>query len=526
MKTYLAVFSISAFLAGVITPLLRRVLERYALVDSSLDERRIHQKAVPRLGGVAIFLSVVIALSSLSLVHNVLTQTIRLELRPILGVLGCGLLVLLLGVYDDIRGANASTKLVVVVAITVLFYAIGGRIGGLSIPFVGQVTLHPIASFALTMIWVVGITNAFNLIDGVDGLAAGSALFSSFVLVANSLINGNVWVAVVALALSGALAAFLRYNFNPASIFLGDSGALFVGFILAALSLQGSQKASTAVAVAIPLLAFGLPVVDTGVTIARRLLNGKPVFAGDREHIHHMLLARGWSQRRVALALYAVSAAFGLAAMLFVNSGNALPAVGLFVVGVSVVLALGHLRYHEVDELRASVRRNISDRRLRAINNLRIRRACQSLSGAENLNDLCAAIVEVAEAGEFESAVAELSCNGQVMVNARALEIAEAERCDYDLRLFEGRVRWNWQRRSSLEQMRGAEELWTIRLPITDESGVQGYLNLSRSLISQRLLFDVNYLTNTFQPALNEAARRIFDRAADSRPLQLHASAR
>jgi len=278
MKTYLAIFLLAAFSAGVLTPLLRRLCERYALLDSSLDERRVHQKAVPRLGGIAIFLSVTIALCSLTIVHNVITQTVRLEFKSILSVFGCGLLVLLLGVYDDIRGANASIKLLALGGITVLFYAIGGRIDGLSIPFVGQVSLHPIVGFALTMVWVVGITNAFNLIDGVDGLATGAALFSSFVLVANSLINGNVWVAVVALALSGALAAFLRYNFNPASIFLGDSGALFVGFTLAALSVQGSQKASTAVAVAIPLLAFGLPVVDTGVTIARRLLNGKPVF--------------------------------------------------------------------------------------------------------------------------------------------------------------------------------------------------------------------------------------------------------
>jgi UDP-GlcNAc:undecaprenyl-phosphate GlcNAc-1-phosphate transferase len=526
MKTYLAVFLIAAFFAGVLTPLLRRLCERYALLDSSLDERRVHQKAVPRLGGVAIFFSVLIGLSSLLLIHNVLTQAVRLELKSILGVLGCGFLVLLLGVYDDIRGANASIKLLALGCITILFYAIGGRIGGLSIPFVGQVSLPPIVGFALTMVWVVGITNAFNLIDGVDGLATGSALFSSFVLAANSLINGNVWVAVVALALSGALAAFLRYNFNPASIFLGDSGALFVGFTLAALSLQGSQKASTAVAVAIPLLAFGLPVVDTGLAIARRLLNGKPVFEGDREHIHHMLLARGWSQRRVALALYAVSAAFGLAAMLIVNSSNVVPGVGLVVIGVAIVLALGKLRYHEVDELRASVRRNISDRRLRAINNLRIRRACQSLAGANRLTEMCAAIVEVAESGDFDSAVAELSCNGYVMANAQALEIALAESCDYDLRLFEGRVRWNWQRRSDLERMREAEELWTIRLPIRNESGLQGYLNLSRSLGSEPLLFDVNYLTNVFQPAITEAAQRIFNRAADTMPRQRHASAR
>src|SRR5437016_13782649 len=134
--------------------------------------------------------------------------------------------------------------------------------------------------------------------------------------------------------------------------------------------MPGARNGTTAVAWASPLLAFALPVVDTGVTIARRFVNGKPIFQGDREHIHHMLLARGWSQRRVALVLYGVSALFGLSAMLFVNSGSGLTAVVLFVIGVAVVLAIGRLRYHEVDELRASFKRNIGERRASATNNL------------------------------------------------------------------------------------------------------------------------------------------------------------
>ena len=227
------------------------------------------------------------------------------------------------------------------------------------------------------------------------------------------------------LALTGALAGFLRYNFNPASIFLGDSGSLFVGFALAALSVQGMQKASMAVAVAIPILAFGLPVVDTSVTLARRFISGKPLFKGDREHIHHKLLARGWSQRRVVFVLYGVSAAFGLLAMLFVNSGNGLTAVILFVLGVALALALGNLRYHEIAELRASVKRNIGDRRTRAINNLRTRRACEALSSVASLDQLFDAVVEVLEAGEFVRADSELSCNGNAQVNLRAFELAD-----------------------------------------------------------------------------------------------------
>jgi UDP-GlcNAc:undecaprenyl-phosphate GlcNAc-1-phosphate transferase len=524
MKTYLAIFLLAAFASLVLTPLLRRWCERYGLVDRNLGQRRIHQIAVPRLGGIAIFASVIVALLSLTLVHNAITQNLRPELKAIMAVLVCSLLVLLLGIYDDIRGANASVKLISLGCITVLFYGLGGRIEGLSIPFVGQVIVHPLVGFALTLVWVVGITNAFNLIDGVDGLASGSALFSTLVLLINSMIQGHARVTLVTLALAGALAGFLRYNFNPASIFLGDSGSLFVGFLLAALSVQGSQKASTAVAVAIPLLAFGLPVVDTAVTIGRRLLSGKPVFQGDREHIHHMLLARGWSQRRVALALYAVSAAFGLAAMLFVNTGSAVPAIVLFVVGVAIVLALGNLRYHEVDELRASVRRNISDRRSRAINNLRIRRACQSISAATDLSQFFEAVTEVAEAGEFVRAAAELSCNAQVMIHARAVELAHKKGDAHQLRMCDGRVEWKWER-PGLEASWLSPEPWIIRLPIADGNCKFGYLDLSRPVSAEPLLFDVNYLTNVFQPALISAAQRIFDHAQRSIPQQRAATA-
>ena len=184
-----------------------------------------------------------------------------------------------------------------------LFFWMGGRIDALSVPFVGSVQLPPVLSYVITILWLVGIANAFNLIDGVDGLASGAALFASLVILVVSVAQARPLMIVVALVLCGSLAGFLRYNFNPASIFMGDSGALFVGFMLAALSVLGTQKAATAVAVVVPILAFGFPVVDTAMTMGRRMVSRKPVFEGDDEHIHHMLLARGWSQRKVVLVL-------------------------------------------------------------------------------------------------------------------------------------------------------------------------------------------------------------------------------
>lgn len=527
MKTYFVLFLAAAFSSAALTPLLRRFCERFGMVDAPKGDRHVHRKPIPRLGGIAIFLSVLIALSSLFLVRNLLTETLRPDLKSIGVFLLCSLLVVMIGAYDDLRGAHAIVKLLALSAIAMIFYALGGRIQGLSIPFLGQVTLHPFVGCVLTLVWVVSVANAFNLIDGIDGLATGSALFSSLVLLTISLMQGRALLAVIALALTGALAGFLRYNFNPASIFLGDSGSLFVGFALAALSIMGSQKASTAVAVAIPILAFGLPVVDASVTVARRLLSGKPIFKADREHIHHMLLARGWSQRRVALVLYAVSAAFGLAAMLFVNSGSGLTAVILLVVGVAVALALGNLRYHEVDELRASVKRNIGDRRTRAINNLRLRRACQELSSTKTMDELFDAVVEVLDLGEFVYATAQLTCNGHVKINARALELADASGFTQSAKLIDGRVQWRWQRDNSPGiGVIGSDQFWAMRLPLAGKDCSLGYLNLYRSLSAEPLLFDINYLTNVFHPAMAQAVERVFENAERSMPRQMAATGR
>lgn len=527
MKTYFALFLIATCSSLVLTPWLRRLCERRALVDEPRDDRCVHQKAIPRLGGVAVFISVLIALSALLLVDNLITDSLRLQWRQIVVVLGCGSLVLALGVYDDVRGAAATVKFVLLILVTTLFFALGGRIGGLSIPFVGTVKFPMFIGYLVTVIWVVGITNAFNLIDGVDGLAAGSALFSSLLLLTVALIQGRPVTAVVALALSGALAGFLRYNFNPASIFLGDSGSLFVGFALAALSVEGAQKATTAVAVAIPILAFGLPVVDASVTIARRFINGKPLFQGDREHIHHMLLARGWSQRRVVLVLYGVSAAFGMLAMLFVNSGSALTAVLLFVIGVAVVVAVGQLRYHEVDELRASVKRNLGARRERAARNIQLRKACRTVSAAGTLSELFDGVLELLDLGEFVHAIVQVNCRVQPKLNERALAFSAGNGSMKHVTLRDGGICWSWTRGDfDAEEIVGSGRFWSLRLPLNGQSGVEGFVSLYRQFDGDALLLDINYLATIFQPAMTQATDRIFTACAQEPARQMSATAR
>jgi UDP-GlcNAc:undecaprenyl-phosphate GlcNAc-1-phosphate transferase len=213
------------------------------------------------------------SLAPLPLLDNLLTESLRPNRYRLIGVLLSATLVFLFGLYDDFKGSGASWKLAVLTIAASVLYLWGVGITGVSIPFLGSIALPPVLGFALTILWVVGISNAYNLIDGMDGLAAGAGLFATLVLLMVSLVQGVTAVTVITLVMAGSLIGFLRYNFNPASIFLGDSGALLIGFSLAALSMLGAQKASTAVAVAIPLMAFGLPLVDTVFTMVRRFVS-------------------------------------------------------------------------------------------------------------------------------------------------------------------------------------------------------------------------------------------------------------
>jgi UDP-GlcNAc:undecaprenyl-phosphate GlcNAc-1-phosphate transferase len=509
LNTFFALFLIATFTSLAITPLVRRLCARFDLLDVPVDGRRVHKVAIPRLGGVAIYAAVVIALSTLPLVDNLLTQSIRAHKHELLLTLIPATLVLLLGIYDDLRGTNATVKFVALGLIATLFFAMGGRIEVLKIPMVGSVHLPSTLSFVITVVWLVGISNAFNLIDGMDGLASGAALFSSLVILVVSLSGENPLMIVVTLVLCGALAGFLRYNFNPASIFLGDSGALFAGFMLAALSVLGTQKATTAVAVITPILAFGLPVVDTGVTMARRLISGRPLFQGDSEHIHHMLLARGWSQRHVALVLYAVCAAFGLLATIFTKTSSPTTGLALFVIAVAVIIAVGHLRYHEVEEIKAGVKRTVGDRRIKVANNIRVRRASLALSKASDLNELLGAVAQMLEFGEFAYANAQLGKAGNAKVNERALKLAGG-RALRGAELRGGRICWSWQRDDiDADEVVRSPHFWSVRLPLSTEMGEWGWINLYRPFSNDPLLVDINHLCDLFRQEMSAATERV-----------------
>jgi UDP-GlcNAc:undecaprenyl-phosphate GlcNAc-1-phosphate transferase len=510
LKTYFLLFLIATIASLVTTPLIRRLCEHFQLLDVPRDSRRLHTRAIPRLGGVALFISCALALSTLPFIDNLLTQNLRAHSADMWVAFVPSTLVLLLGVYDDLRGANAIIKFVGLGLIASLFFALGGHIEALSVPYWGSVQLPIVLSYLITVLWLVGIANAFNLIDGLDGLASGAALFSSLVILAVSIAQDRPIMIVVSLVMCGGLAGFLRYNFNPASIFLGDSGALFIGFTLAALSVLGVQKATTAVAIVVPILAFGFPMVDTAITMGRRLVSKRPMFQGDNEHIHHMLLARGWSQRQVAIVLYGVCASFGLFAVVFNSTSSRVVGFFLFVISVVVMIAVGHLHYHEVDELKAGVRRTVSNRRLRLANNIRVRRAARSLSNATELHDVLEALRLMLEFGEFDFANARIGRIGRSQINQSAYSKTMSQHPNDRIQFRSGVVYWSWADVGiNADSVLKGRSSWCFRLPLTKDGIEWGWLNLYRSFQSNALLLDTNYLSDLFRRELTAAIERI-----------------
>jgi UDP-GlcNAc:undecaprenyl-phosphate/decaprenyl-phosphate GlcNAc-1-phosphate transferase len=537
MKTYLLLFMLATGSSLALTPVVRRLCQRFDWLDEIRDLRRIHQSAVPRLGGIAVYLSVLIGLVPLLLLNNFFTASLRESNAHFLRIFVPATLTLLLGIFDDLRGLKALQKFAGLMLVAAVFYLMGGRIEALTIPFVGSIQLPAAVGFLITVVWIVGVANAFNLLDGMDGLAAGAAIFSSLVIMAISLMQGQPLVSAVTLVLTGALIGFLRYNFNPASIFLGDSGALLIGFLLAALSVEGSQKASTAVAIAIPLMAFGLPLVDTAFTLVRRFISRKPLFTGDREHIHHMLLERGWSQKRAVLVLYGVCAVFGLCTLLFVESSAHVTGVVLFVIGISVMLAVSHLRYHEIEEIKASVKRNVGDRRARGANNITVRRASRNLANATTLADLFAAVIEILEVGEFSQAVLILGETSNAAGNEAALRAALGSNSAHQAEMRDGMIWWTWQTIGVKTNGNGHNghlgqngqkvsngngqcgNLWSLRIPLVNGDLAWGHLNLYRAMGPDNILLDINYLCTLFQLELVKAVERLLAQKSDRKSM-------
>jgi UDP-GlcNAc:undecaprenyl-phosphate GlcNAc-1-phosphate transferase len=313
MRTYVAAFVVACLAAALLTPPTRRLALRWGAV-SRPGGRNVHGSVVPRLGGVAIFLALLLPLAGLFVVDSSVAAIVRLQALKAVGLLVGATAMVLVGVVDDSRGLPATVKLIAQLAVAALAFACGFRIDAISVPLLGVLPMGVFA-FPMTLLWITGIINAVNLIDGLDGLAAGIVLFAGLTNLAIACMDGAVFIAVISAAMTGAVLGFLVFNFNPARIFMGDSGSYLLGYVLGTSAIVGSQKASTAVALLVPCLAMGVPIFDTLFSMVRRYLERRPIFSPDRGHIHHRLLDMGLTHRRAVLTIYAASAVFSVAAI-------------------------------------------------------------------------------------------------------------------------------------------------------------------------------------------------------------------
>ena len=315
-------------IAYLLTPLVKNLALKVGAVADPVA-RSVHTKPTPHLGGLALYLSFALTVFIASGWPD--AQTLR--------ILGCGLLVVAFGATDDFRNLSPRTKLIGQVLMAGLLVGLGVRIHFITNPFGEGVLFLGDWSYPLSVLWVVAVMNVINLADGLDGLAAGICTIAALAALFVATRMGFEIVIILTAALAGSALGFLPHNFNPAKIFMGDAGAMFLGFALAAVSMQGALKQTTAVALLVPVVALGLPITDTALAIFRRLKARQPVGQADKGHIHHRLLALGFSQRQAVLAMWAVTAWLGLSAVLLSEMNNG-PAFFLVVcLGVLGLLA-------------------------------------------------------------------------------------------------------------------------------------------------------------------------------------------
>jgi UDP-GlcNAc:undecaprenyl-phosphate/decaprenyl-phosphate GlcNAc-1-phosphate transferase len=362
----------AVLLCMLLTPVVRALSTKLGVVDAPDGGRKLHQISVPRTGGVAI--PFVAGWVDPGIDRDVLARNL----------IPAGL-VFLVGLVDDICSLRSYQKLAGQVVAAILAYALGLQITG-----VAGLTFDPVLSFVLTVCWLVGCANAFNLIDGVDGLAAGVGVVATSTMFVAAILQNNPSLAIATLPLAGALIGFLRYNFNPASIFLGDSGSLLIGFLLGSYGIVWSQKSATLLGLTAPCMALALPLFDVGLSVTRRFLRRQPIFTPDRGHIHHRLLEAGFSPRHTALFLYSVCA--GAAIFSLVQTTAEGRYSGLIVLGFAVMatFAVRLLRYEEFVGLWSALSRDIL--RSSIVVHVHVRQLEQAIEHARSHSDLLEAL--------------------------------------------------------------------------------------------------------------------------------------
>ena len=334
----LAALLVAAVVALIATPVVRSLAFKVGAVDVPRDARRMHKHPIPRMGGLAIFFGFILSV--------LLFLPLNDELR---GMLLGSVIIVILGIFDDIYALPAKPKFLVQIIAALVAVLSGNCVEFLSNPNIfSSEPYWELGWFSIpfSVLWIVGITNAVNLIDGLDGLACGVSTISSTTLLVIALTVAEPDVAILMAALSGACLGFLPYNLNPAKIFMGDTGSTFLGFILATVSIQGLFKFHMIISFAVPFLMLGLPIFDTCFAILRRVSKGQSPMAPDRGHIHHRLIDMGFTQKQTVAVLYVISAILGLSAVVLTTSGIVKAMLFLMALcvagGIAGMIYLGH----------------------------------------------------------------------------------------------------------------------------------------------------------------------------------------
>ena len=332
MTEYMLAFVLAAITALLATPLVMILAARTGALDMP-DARKVHKKPIPRIGGIGIYAAFIISM----VLIRIFVELSGELLWGVSGLILSGTIIMLVGIIDDYKNLPAKVKLLgQIFAAAILVIGFDVRIDFITDPFGDYIYLEWFAVPA-TIFWLVGLSNTINLIDGLDGLAAGVSMIAAITIMFVALEQNVMIIAVLTAALAGAAFGFLFFNFNPASIFMGDSGALFLGFMLAGISVIGAVKCAATIALIVPILALGLPILDTAFAIVRRYRGGVPIFRPDKGHLHHRLLGLGFTQRQAVLLMYVISALLGLSAVALTEVSSQIAIFILLIVVIAIL---------------------------------------------------------------------------------------------------------------------------------------------------------------------------------------------
>ena len=342
------------------TPYTIKFAHKVGAVDIPKDQRRMHKKAMPKFGGPAVILgflvSVIYLLIVMSVENSINLFGIEQYGKKLLGMFFGILIISIVCIVDDIKTIKPITKLIGQTLAAIITVAFGVRIEDITLPFLNTIEMQEMFSIIITIIWIVGVTNAINLIDGLDGLSSGISVISAISLLIIFVLNDSPMVAILLItALAGALVGFLPFNFSPAKTFIGDTGSNFLGFSLSIISILGVAKTYTAAVIVLPLIVLGLPLFDTFWAIIRRLIKGKSIkaiFKADKGHLHHRIVAKGFSQKQAVLILYGISATFGIFAVIMLESGIWKALSFLLMVIVAISLGYRNFKTERIDNQR------------------------------------------------------------------------------------------------------------------------------------------------------------------------------